>query len=105
MYVTDVMSLGARMSHGYFNEFLMFMNYLVCNMLCCKSQDVMWQFYLSLSSGEFTNTSSHISDCWYLPMFLFMDGSLTLMKIHSLIDLTRFYSSLPTMLKLSTAVV
>ena len=37
---------------------------------------------------------------WYLPMFLFRDGSLTLMNRASLIALVRFWSSLPTMVKL-----
>ena len=37
---------------------------------------------------------------WYLPMFLFRDGSLTLMNRASLIALVRFWSSLPIMVKL-----
>ena len=46
-------------------------------------------------------TSSHICGRWYLPMFLFRDGLLTLMYRTSFIALLRFWSSLPTMLKLS----
>ena len=38
---------------------------------------------------------------WYLPMFLFRDGLLTLMYKASLMALMRFCSSLPTMLKFS----
>ena len=45
-------------------------------------------------------TSSHIWGRWYLPMFLFRDGSLTLMNRASLIALVRFWSSLPTIVKL-----
>ena len=37
---------------------------------------------------------------WYLPMFLFRDGSLTLMNRASLIALVRFWSSLPIMVRL-----
>ena len=37
-------------------------------------------------------TSSHIWGRWYLPMFLFRDGILTLMNIDSFISLERFCS-------------
>ena len=57
--------------------------------------------YLSLSSDDLTNTSSHICGSWYLPVFLFKDGSLTLNGIDSLMDLAILWSSLPTMLELS----
>ena len=50
-------------------------------------------------------TSSHKWGRWYLPMFLFRDGLLTLMNIDSLINLESFCSSLPTMLKFSSEVV
>ena len=36
-------------------------------------------FYFSLSSGLLHRTSSHMRCIWYLPMFLFRDGLLTLM--------------------------
>ena len=58
-------------------------------------------YYLNLSSGEFTITLSHMCGSWYLPMSLLRDGSLTLMKMASLMDLGKFWSSLPRMLKLS----
>ena len=74
VYVTDVMSPQALM------------------LLAC---------YFSLSSGEFISTSSHICDSWYLPIFLLRVGSLTLIWMASLMDLAKFWSSLPTMLKLS----
>ena len=45
-------------------------------------------------------TSSHACGRWYLPTFLFRDGSLTLMYMASLIALIWFKSSLPTILKL-----
>ena len=57
--------------------------------------------YFSLSSGDLTNTSSQICSSWYLPIFLFRDGSLTLISIASLMALAMLWSSLPTMLKLS----
>ena len=57
--------------------------------------------YLSLSSGDLTSTSSHICGSWYLPIFLFRDGSLTLINIASLMVLAILWSSLLTMLKLS----
>ena len=57
--------------------------------------------YLSLSSGDLTNTSSHMCGSWYLPIFLFRDGSLPLINIASLMALAMLWSSLPTMLILS----
>ena len=56
---------------------------------------------LSLSSGKFTSTSSHTCDSWCLFIFLFRGGSMTLMRMASLMDLAMFWSSLPTTLKLS----
>ena len=58
-------------------------------------------YYLSLSSEVLNRTSSHIWGRWYLPMFLFRDGLLTLMYRASFMALMRFCSSLPTMLKFS----
>ena len=58
-------------------------------------------FYFNLSSGLLHRTSSHMWGRWYLPMFLFRDGLLTLMYGASFMALIRFWSSLPTMLKLS----
>ena len=76
-------------------------------------QHMMWQMllpvvdgkttrvnYFNLSSGVLNRTSSHTCGRWYLPMFLLRDGSLTLMYRASFIILIRFWSSLPTMLKL-----
>ena len=56
--------------------------------------------YFNLSCGVLNRTSSHTCGRWYLPIFLLRDGSLTLMYRASLIVLIRFWSSLPTMLKL-----
>ena len=56
--------------------------------------------YFILSSVVLTRTSSHTWGRWYLPMFLFRDGLLTLIYIDSLINLERPCSSLPTILKL-----
>ena len=64
-----------------------------------------WSIYFNLSSVLFIRTSSHIWGRWYLPIFLFRGGLLTLMKIDSLISLERFCSSLPTLLKFSSEVV
>ena len=61
--------------------------------------------YFNLSSVLFIRTSSHIWGRWYLPIFLFRDGLLTLMNIDSLNSLERFCSSLPTMLKFSSVAV
>ena len=61
--------------------------------------------YLGLSAGDLTNTLSHICGSWYLPMFLLRDGSLTLIRIASLMDLAILWSFLPTMLKFSMAVM
>ena len=62
----------------------------------CYSQRVLFHF----SSVMLIRTSSHTWGRWYLPMFLFRDGLLTLIYIDSLINLERPCSSLPTMLKL-----
>ena len=61
--------------------------------------------YFNFSSVLLTRTSSHMWGRWYLPMFLFRDGPLTLIYIDSLINLERFCSSLPTILKLFSVVV
>ena len=58
-------------------------------------------FYFSFSSGLLHRTSSHMWGKWYLPMFLFRDGLLTLIYRASFMVPMRFWSSLPTMLKLS----
>ena len=50
--------------------------------------------YLSLSSGDLPNTSSHICGSKYLPIFLFKDGSMTLISIASLMALAILWSSL-----------
>ena len=55
----------------------------------------------SLSSEVLNKTSSYICDRWNLPMFLLRDGLLTLINNVSWIALLRFWSSLPTILKLS----
>ena len=57
--------------------------------------------YFNLSAEVLNRTSSHMWGRWYLPIFLFRDGLLTLMYIASLMVLMRFCSSLPTMLKFS----
>ena len=56
--------------------------------------------YFIFSSVVLTITSSHTWGRWYLPMFLFRDGLLTLMYIDSFINLERLCSSIPTILKL-----
>ena len=53
----------------------------------------------------FNRTSSHMRGRWYLPVFLFRDGLFTFIHIASLIDLLRFWSSLPTILKSSMVVL
>ena len=45
--------------------------------------------YLSLRSGELDKTSSHMWDNCYFPMFLFRDGSLTLVCMVPFMDLAR----------------
>ena len=64
-----------------------------------------WVNYFGVSSLLLLRTSSHMWGRWYLPMFLFRDGPLTLMYMDSLISLERFCSSLPTTLKFSSVVV
>ena len=57
--------------------------------------------YFNFNSGDLASTSSQMCGSWNLPMFLLRDGSLTLMKIASLMFLAILLSFLPTMLKLS----
>ena len=59
------------------------------------------QCYFNFSSEVLSRTSSHMCGRWYLSVFLLMDGLLTLIYNASFIALLRFWSSLPTMLKLS----
>ena len=54
----------------------------------------------SFNSDVLCRTSSHMWGRWYLPMFLFRNGSLTLMNRASFIALVRFWSSLPIIVKL-----
>ena len=54
----------------------------------------------NFNSDVVCRTSFHIWGRWYFPMFLFRDGSLTLINRASLIALVRFWSSLPTIVKL-----
>ena len=58
-------------------------------------------YYLNFSSGDLTNTSSHMCGSWYLGIFLLRDGSFILINIASLLVLAMFCSSLPTMLILT----
>ena len=57
------------------------------------------------SSEVLSRTSSQMCGRWYLPMFLFRDGSLTLMYIASLMVLIRFWSSFSTILKFSMLIL
>ena len=57
--------------------------------------------YFKNSSEMLNRTSSHICGRWYLPMFLFRDGLFILMYRASFMFLMRFWSSLPSMEKLS----
>ena len=50
--------------------------------------------YFILSSEMLNSTSSQICGRWYLPIFLFGDGLLTLIYRVSLMVLIRFWSSL-----------
>ena len=59
----------------------------------------------SLSSEVVNRTSPHICGRWNLPMFLLRDGLLTLINNASFIALMRFWSSLPTILKLSMVIL
>ena len=57
--------------------------------------------YFKLSSEMLSRTSSHMCGRWYLPMFLLRDGLFALMYRASFMVLKRFWSSLPSMVKLS----
>ena len=57
--------------------------------------------YFEFSSEMLSKTPSHICGRWYLPIFLFRDGLLTLMYRASFMVLMRFWSSLPSMEKSS----
>ena len=53
----------------------------------------------------FNRTSSQMCGRWYLSMFLFRDGLLTLIYRAYLMVLMRFWSSFPTILKLSMLIL
>ena len=57
--------------------------------------------FFNFSSEMLNRTSSQMCGRWYLPIFLFWDGSLTLIYRASLMVLMRFWSSLPTISKFS----
>ena len=57
--------------------------------------------YFNFSSEMLSRTSSQICGRWYLPMFLLRDGLLALLYRTSFMVLKRFWSSLPSMVKLS----
>ena len=63
----------------------------------CYSQSGRFKWPLgqccNFNSDVLCRTSCHTWGKWYLPMFLFRDGSLTLMNRASLIALVRFWSS------------
>ena len=79
--------------------FLMLYRTFVCGLRGVTMPDVI-VIYLSFNSGDLASTSSQICGSWNLPIFLLRDGSLTLIKIASLMFLAMLLSSLPTMLKL-----
>ena len=70
-------------------------------LLPCGRWNSLGSSYFNLSSDVLNRTSSHMWGRWYLPIFLFRDGLLTLIYRASLMALMRFCSSLSTMLKFS----
>ena len=97
--VTGVMSLLPR---DYEADVMVqvVQNHSLCDRCYVSPSLVVMDCYLSLSSGEFITTSSHICSSWYLPIFLLRDWLFTLMRMASLMDLAKFWSSLAKMLKL-----
>ena len=100
------MSLRAKILFGcLLIWFIVLLNQHVCDRCCVTEAKRLWGWcyvtktlmllacYLSLSSDEFINTSSHMCGSWYLPTCLLRHGSLTLMKMASLMDLAKFWSS------------
>ena len=77
-----------------------FYHHRVWFVVCCRQMELP-RVYFNFSSEVLNGTSSHMCGRWNLPTFLFRDGLLTLINKASLIALFRFWSSLPTMLKLS----
>ena len=81
-----------------------------CEILCQGVADwiatvIIRVTYFNLSSGVLNRTSYQISERLYFSMFLLRDGPLILVYIDSFIVLARFWSSLLTILTLSTVVV
>ena len=77
VYVAGVMSLQPRCYEADVMVQVVQSHFVCERCYVTPSLDVM-ACYLSLSSGEFISTSSHISGSWYLPIFLLRDGSFTL---------------------------
>ena len=59
------------------------------------------QHLFKFSSEMSSRTSSQMCGRWYLPIFPLRDGLLALMYKASCMVLKRFWSSLPSMVKLS----
>ena len=78
--------------------------YIVWQMLrpyVCLMELPQVSIYFKFSSEMLSRTSSHMCGRWYLPMFLLRDGLFALMYRASFMVLKRFWSSLPSMVKLS----
>ena len=87
--VVDVKTTQGRMVYGRFHSHFRLMLLLQVSI------------YFKFSSEMLHRTSSQICGRWYLPMFLLRDGLLALMYRASFMVLKRFWSSLPSMVKLS----
>ena len=99
--MTDVVSKKPRLYKAHVMV-IDIENEHVCDKCCVtKNPGCYLAYYLTFNSGKFSSTSPHMYDSWFLPIFLLRDGLLSLMKMVSLMHLAKFWSSLPTMLKLS----
>ena len=78
------------------NILINFVSVNMCPVIFCFGYNI---------SEVFHRTSSQMCGRWYLPMFLFRYGLLTLIYRASLMVLMGFWSSLPTILKLSMLIL
>ena len=99
LWLADVIASGRWNSH-----WLECINVVKADVITLLADVMAKGHYFNFSSVLLTRTLSHMWGRWYLPIFLFRDGLLTLIYIDFLINLERFCSSLPTILKLLSVV-
>ena len=116
VWLADVIAMVADVIATYIYSVLADVIAMVVDVITTQGVYIVWQMlrpyvwlmelpqvsiYFKFSSEMLSRTSSHMCGRWYLPMFLLRDGLFALMYRASFMVLKRFWSSLPSMVKLS----